>query len=114
MNYYVGNQERANSICHKHRKLNFQNDELNKIKNNYLKCPQWIILNRNHAKLFVTTKSYTNYFEKTSCPDEHYFSTILKFKIGKNNMSKEIIKEKTTFDDWINNDEPYHPRTFLK
>ena len=79
INYYKGHLERANNIIDKQRHPKFKTPELNTIKNNYLKSPQWIILNREHTQIIINTKNYTRLFEKTSCPDEHYFATILNF-----------------------------------
>jgi hypothetical protein len=65
------------------------------------KASQWCILNRKHVKLCLDNIKNENIFSNVSCPDEHYFITLVKNKLNENVIFIDENKEDTTtFANW--------------
>ena len=79
--------------------------------NDMQKQSQWIILNRNTCEFFVETDYTSKFGEKSICPDEHYFITIMnKFKIPYSNNMVTYFNRDEESDDNVNN-KPF-PKTY--
>ena len=64
------------------------------------KHSQWIVLNRKTTSFFLETDYTSKFGEKSKCPDEHYFLTIMnKFKIPFSNRRKTYDNFKENSDD---------------
>jgi tetratricopeptide (TPR) repeat protein len=70
--------------------------------------PQWLILNRNHSKLFLNEGYIQNICTKYPADQEHYYSTCLSFY----NKLPDVHDKPTTFVDWSRSVDGNHPYSF--
>jgi len=76
----------------------------------FYKQSQWMVLKRDHVK-FILDNDYTDNFNKSIVPDEHYYINL--FKKYYQNFDEENINYPVTVVDWKNKTEPFHPKTHL-
>lgn len=82
-------------------------------KEKIFKSTQWFILNRSHVNVVLQNYTKEEMFKNVSCPEEHYFITLIKNY--KNEMVEYLLEsenEGTTFTNWDESESEDSPKTY--